>query len=132
MSDCRDNLSHWEGLLAGGEFERVEGIGEGDREDAFYHDLAFGTGGLHSKPGLGPNHMNVYAVSKATQGLVDYLNANFGVSPWSRAATRAMAPRNSSGWNIARKAARAPSSAPLVPGSRPNPTPSHTRRRTPR
>ncbi len=46
-------------------------------EDAFYRDLAFGTGGLRGKLGLGPNRMNVYTVGKATQGLADYLNANF-------------------------------------------------------
>lgn len=44
-------------------------------EDAFYRDLAFGTGGLRGKLGLGPNRMNVYTVGKATQGLADYLNA---------------------------------------------------------
>lgn len=46
-------------------------------EDAFYRDLAFGTGGLRGIIGLGPNRMNVYTVAKATQGLADYLNARF-------------------------------------------------------
>lgn len=46
-------------------------------EDAFYRDLAFGTGGLRGKVGMGPNRMNVYTVGKATQGLADYLNAHF-------------------------------------------------------
>lgn len=46
-------------------------------EDAFYRDLAFGTGGLRGKLGMGPNRMNAYTVGKATQGLADYLNANF-------------------------------------------------------
>ena len=45
--------------------------------DAFYQDLAFGTGGLRGIIGAGPNRMNVYTVAKATQGLADYLNANF-------------------------------------------------------
>lgn len=45
--------------------------------DAFYQDLAFGTGGLRGIVGAGPNRMNVYTVAKATQGLADYLNANF-------------------------------------------------------
>lgn len=45
--------------------------------DAFYRDLAFGTGGLRGKLGMGPNRMNAYTVGKATQGLADYLNANF-------------------------------------------------------
>ncbi len=55
----------------------LTGFGEDVREDAFYRDLAFGTGGLRGKLGLGPNRMNVYTVGKATQGLADYLNANF-------------------------------------------------------
>lgn len=46
-------------------------------EDAFYRDLAFGTGGLRGVVGIGPNRMNVYTVAKATQGLVDWLNARF-------------------------------------------------------
>ena len=59
--------------------ERAEltALPDGACEDAFYCDLAFGTGGLRGKLGLGPNRMNVYTVGKATQGLADYLNASF-------------------------------------------------------
>ena len=46
-------------------------------EDAFYRELAFGTGGLRGVLGLGPNRMNVYTVAKATQGLANYLNGRF-------------------------------------------------------
>ena len=53
------------------------GLSDQEREDAFYCDLAFGTGGLRGKLGLGSNRMNTYTVGKATQGLADYLNANF-------------------------------------------------------
>ena len=42
-------------------------------EDAFYRDLAFGTGGLRGVIGAGTNRMNVYTVAKASQGLADYL-----------------------------------------------------------
>lgn len=45
--------------------------------DAFYRELAFGTAGLRGIIGIGPNRMNVYTIGKATQGLADYLNANF-------------------------------------------------------
>ena len=34
-------------------------------EDAFYRDLAFGTGGLRGVIGAGTNRMNVYTVAKA-------------------------------------------------------------------
>ena len=47
-----------------------------ERKDAFYRDLAFGTGGLRGKLGLGSNRINSYTVGKATQGLADWLNAN--------------------------------------------------------
>ncbi|MBA7512461.1 Phosphoglucomutase [subsurface metagenome] len=49
---------------------------DGNKEeikDRFYKDLEFGTGGLRGKIGMGTNRMNIYTVSKATQGLADYL-----------------------------------------------------------
>ena len=46
-------------------------------EDAFYRDLAFGTGGLRGVIGAGTNRMNVYTVAKASQGLADYLKKKF-------------------------------------------------------
>ncbi|MBQ3372715.1 MAG: phospho-sugar mutase [Oscillospiraceae bacterium] len=46
-------------------------------EDAFYRDLAFGTGGLRGVLGAGTNRMNVYTVAKATQGLANYIVRQF-------------------------------------------------------
>lgn len=46
---------------------------EGEIEDRFYKDLAFGTGGLRGVIGAGTNRMNVYTVRKATQGLANYI-----------------------------------------------------------
>ena len=46
---------------------------EAQQEDAFYRNLAFGTGGLRGTIGAGTNRMNVYVVSKASQGLANYL-----------------------------------------------------------
>ena len=69
----------FDGWLSGvSEEERaaLESMPVSEREDAFYRDLAFGTGGLRGKLGLGPNRMNSYTVGKATQGLADWLNAN--------------------------------------------------------
>jgi phosphoglucomutase len=48
----------------------------GDEEeikDRFYKDLKFGTGGLRGKIAMGTNRMNIYTVSRATQGLANYL-----------------------------------------------------------
>ena len=46
-------------------------------EDRFYRDLEFGTGGLRGVIGGGYNRMNSFVVSRATQGLCDYLIAAF-------------------------------------------------------
>lgn len=45
--------------------------------DRFYKNLEFGTGGLRGVIGAGTNRMNVFTVNQATQGLADYLNAEF-------------------------------------------------------
>ena len=46
-------------------------------EDAFYRNLAFGTGGLRGVIGAGTNRMNIYTVAKASQGLADYIKKHF-------------------------------------------------------
>ena len=51
----------------------LEGMDEKAMEDAFYRDLAFGTGGLRGTIGAGTNRMNIYVVAKASQGLSQYL-----------------------------------------------------------
>lgn len=55
-------------------------MNEAQIEDAFYRNLAFGTGGLRGTIGAGTNRMNVHTVAKASQGLANYLVSNF-VSP---------------------------------------------------
>ena len=50
---------------------------ETEIEDAFYRDLAFGTGGLRGVIGAGTNRINIFTVAKATQGLANYVNENF-------------------------------------------------------
>lgn len=45
--------------------------------DAFYQNLAFGTGGLRGVIGAGTNRMNIYTVGEASQGLADYINRHF-------------------------------------------------------
>lgn len=46
---------------------------EEEIKDRFYKNLQFGTGGLRGKIAMGTNRMNIYTVSRATQGLTDYL-----------------------------------------------------------
>lgn len=47
-------------------------------EDRFYKNLEFGTAGLRGIIGAGTNRMNKYTVSKATQGLANYIIKNNG------------------------------------------------------
>jgi len=56
----------------------LKGLNESGIEDAFYRNLAFGTGGLRGTIGAGTNRMNVYTVAKATQGLSNYLLHKYG------------------------------------------------------
>ena len=55
--------------------EELRAISDNEEEikDRFYKDLKFGTGGLRGKIAMGSNRMNIYTVSRATQGLADYL-----------------------------------------------------------
>ncbi|MGB4414768.1 MAG: phospho-sugar mutase [Paludibacter sp.] len=49
--------------------------------ESFYRDLEFGTGGLRGIMGTGTNRMNIYTVGAATQGLSNYLKAQFSGLP---------------------------------------------------
>ena len=53
--------------------QELKSMDEAVIEDAFYRNLAFGTGGLRGIIGAGTNRMNVYVVAKASQGLANYL-----------------------------------------------------------
>ena len=68
-------LEHTEGDV----LEELRQMDETQIEDAFYRDLAFGTGGLRGVIGAGTNRMNVYVVAKASQGLANYLGAGASV-----------------------------------------------------
>lgn len=47
------------------------------KNDAFYRDLAFGTGGLRGVLGAGTNRMNFFTVLRATRGLGSYLKETY-------------------------------------------------------
>lgn len=53
--------------------EQLREMTSEEMEEAFYRNLAFGTGGLRGKLGAGTNRMNIYTVAKASQGLANYL-----------------------------------------------------------
>lgn len=46
---------------------------EKEIKDRFYKHLEFGTAGLRGKLGAGTNRMNIYIISKVTQGIADFI-----------------------------------------------------------
>ena len=60
------------------EIKRLQDAGdEVALTNAFYQDLAFGTGGLRGIMGVGSNRVNRYTLGAATQGFANYLNKTF-------------------------------------------------------
>ena len=77
------------GLDADVEQELAAIQGEEEKiQDAFYRDLAFGTGGLRGVIGAGTNRMNVYTVAKASQGLANYVRKHFAAADRRIAVSR--------------------------------------------
>lgn len=79
MKDIETNYQEWL-EKATDDFDLVKELKAMDsskKEDAFYRNLAFGTGGLRGTIGAGTNRMNIYTVAKATQGLSNYILKNF-------------------------------------------------------
>ena len=75
MKDIETSYQEWL-LKATDDVDLIKELKEMDsskKEDAFYRDLAFGTGGLRGIIGAGTNRMNIYTVAKATQGLSNYI-----------------------------------------------------------
>ena len=72
--DYKAEYSRWLEKVADDELKiKLRSMDEAAIEDAFYRELAFGTGGLRGTIGAGTNRMNVYVVAKASQGLSRYL-----------------------------------------------------------
>ena len=53
--------------------QELRSMDDAERNDSFYRDLAFGTGGLRGILGAGTNRMNLFTVIRATRGLGSYL-----------------------------------------------------------
>ena len=49
--------------------EQLENMNETEKEDAFYRNLEFGTGGMRGVVGPGTNRMNVYTIRKTNEVL---------------------------------------------------------------
>ena len=76
--DYKNEYNRWmSNCLVPDLLDELKAMDEKAMEDAFYRDLAFGTGGLRGTIGAGTNRMNVYVVAKASQGLSRYLLEHF-------------------------------------------------------
>jgi phosphoglucomutase len=79
--DYRDEFNRWKEaeLLDEDLTSEIKSMEQDEAliEDAFYKDLAFGTGGLRGVIGAGTNRMNVHTVIKASKGIADYINDEF-------------------------------------------------------
>ncbi len=75
--DYKNEYNRWLENTTGEIKEELNNLDEDQMEDAFYRNLAFGTGGLRGIIGAGTNRMNIYVVEKASQGLSQYLLEKF-------------------------------------------------------
>ena len=77
MEDYKLKYEKWlnDPYISGKDKEELRSISDNEKEieDRFYKDLEFGTAGLRGVLGIGTNRMNVYTVTKATQGLANYI-----------------------------------------------------------
>ena len=75
--ECMKKYQEWStSLVFDAETRKELMLIAGDEEeikDRFYKDLEFGTAGMRGVIGNGTNRMNVYTVTKATQGLANYI-----------------------------------------------------------
>lgn len=81
MSKAQQNITLWlqgdfpEELKA--KIRQLQIENPEELEDAFYTNLAFGTGGLRGIMGVGTNRMNECTIALATQGFANYILQNF-------------------------------------------------------
>ena len=77
MEDYKLRYENWlnDPYISEKDKEELRSIADNEKEieDRFYKDLEFGTAGLRGVLGIGTNRMNVYTVTKATQGLANYI-----------------------------------------------------------
>lgn len=51
-------------------------LSEKEKEECFYKELTFGTGGIRAIMGPGPNRLNIYTIRKNTEGYARYVESN--------------------------------------------------------
>ena len=84
----KENINKWleSSVVSDSVKAEILSLSEKEKEDAFWRELEFGTGGLRGIMGAGTNRMNIYTVRRATQGLALYI-----LNKGSEAARRGVA-----------------------------------------
>lgn len=54
----------------------LKSMSESEKQDSFYKNIKFGTGGMRGLLGAGTNRINKYTIVKATKGFAEYIKAN--------------------------------------------------------
>ena len=77
MEEYKQRYENWlnDPVISEEDKQELRNISQDEKEieDRFYKDLEFGTAGLRGVIGIGTNRMNIYTVTKATQGLANYI-----------------------------------------------------------
>lgn len=73
----QDNYKIWlnESALSEEEKQTLLSMDEKEKEESFYQELSFGTGGIRGILGLGPNRINKYTIQRVTLGFANYLKS---------------------------------------------------------
>jgi phosphoglucomutase len=73
----QDNYKIWlnENALSENEKQTLLSMDEKEKEESFYQELSFGTGGIRGILGLGPNRINKYTIQRVTLGFANYLKS---------------------------------------------------------
>lgn len=75
MSYSKQDYQEWLKRADASLQPELRAMDEASKEDAFYCELSFGTGGMRGLMGAGTAKLNVHTVARATQGLADFLHA---------------------------------------------------------
>ncbi|HFU0824928.1 TPA: phospho-sugar mutase [Streptococcus pneumoniae] len=76
----QENYQKWVDFVELPDYLRqdLENMDEKTKEDAFYTNLEFGTAGMRGLVGAGTNHINIYVVRQATEGLARLIESKGG------------------------------------------------------
>ena len=63
-------------IISNSDIELLSSFSESYIRDYFHSHVTFGTGGIRAKMGLGSNLLNIYTITRITQGLANFLKSS--------------------------------------------------------